>query len=271
MMNNRTSQTPASKDENWRYGGVIFLDNIGTKAKLGKKASLEDVESFISKYEKILNEWEQPINLKNQQWAKLPSTLQIKLKAFSDTIIITLSISKHEFLLYKDQITPKRILRSTAAFLPLFFTQMFEKEIFLRGAISIGDFYETGKMIVGSALFEAAEYYEQPQWIGISAAPSANLLLSNKSPPIEAAELFVQYPVPLKIGLEPSGWALNWIKVSDLLSEKGKHENTIKERSLEIEKKINEGLKTTDFNHSIKWRNTVKFYEYISGRAFNYI
>ena len=47
------------------------------------------------------------------------------------------------------------------------------KGVYLRGVISIGKFYQSPTIIIWPAVDEAAEWYTNIDWIGVSASPSA--------------------------------------------------------------------------------------------------
>ena len=51
------------------------------------------------------------------------------------------------------------------------------KGVYLRGVISIGKFYQSQNLIIGPAVDEAAEWYTNIEWIGVSAAPTAHFIL----------------------------------------------------------------------------------------------
>lgn len=58
-----------------------------------------------------------------------------------------------------------------------------EKDVPVRGCVSCGSYFRSrDNLFTGPAVDEAAEYYTLPQWIGISAALSANSVLSRAIP-----------------------------------------------------------------------------------------
>lgn len=81
------------------------------------------------------------------------------------------------------------------------------KNIYLRGVISAGEFYQSTKMVIGPAIDDAAAHYTSPNWIGVSATPSLSTLLS---PSHAISGVIVQYKIPHKEGIEENGWALAW-------------------------------------------------------------
>ncbi len=94
-------------------------------------------------------------------------------------------------------------LEKHAFFFPHIMVKALNDGVYLRGCISIGDFYYSKKMIVGAAGFEAAAHYELPQWIGISAAPSAYAVTTNSEKIDDGLmKSFVKWNIPLKKGIE---------------------------------------------------------------------
>jgi hypothetical protein len=158
----------------------------------------------------------------------------------------------------------------------------FLNKIYLRGTISMGDFYilkkESKMLIVGPAINEAAECYELTEWIGISCAPSASLTYSNqggifralsdsnpvlkiKQTEVKLSEFslgvncFVRYSIPTKRGIEALGWALAWPIYSIYPYEK------FDERFQEEMNHKNFQSKPLGYDVYLKFHNTRIFYE----------
>ena len=72
--------------------------------------------------------------------------------------------------------------------------------LFLRGAISFGDFWETEKMLVGPAVSDAFNWHDQMEWIRVALTPSAGYAIESKDA-FDGSDWigsFVRYDVPLK-------------------------------------------------------------------------
>lgn len=108
-------------------------------------------------------------------------------------------------------------------------------------------------MIIGPAVDEAAEYFTMPDWMGISAAPSAHQALNKlEKEIIESNYSYLKYDIPLKQGVERNGWALNWPH-----GDVDDHTNTQTKSKL-----LRRLAKSTEVGVSFKFRNTIDFYSF---------
>ena len=125
----------------------------------------------------------------------------------------------------------------------------------LRGCVSCGTYFRSpNNLFTGPAVDEAAEYYTLPQWIGISAAPSANSVLSREMPlqPYRNGRMYRRHDIPLRASVEQDAWALNWPRQCEDEDEEGAMEG--------IAEHIDERMeRLTDIGAALKWRNTRKF------------
>ena len=137
------------------------------------------------------------------------------------------------------------------ALIPLFLTAV-SKNILLRGAISVGKFYRSDKMIIGPAVKDAADYYGKPKWIGICAAPTASKVLDNEWGTMgKVLGIFCRYPIPVAESRSEQGWALLWPR---------KDSTRIVQR---VQKKIN---RSTSVRKDIylKYKYTLVFYDQLA-------
>ena len=175
-----------------RHGVIAILDILGTK----KKGTPKKAEQFLSNLENFYEEIDKLSLVINQFYCgnyapffgdslyskKLKQNpMQMSVSTFSDTII---------FAYYNMKKVNDRILLGLFGyFMNLLFSYAFIKKILLRGVISVGDFFllntERGFLIIGPAINEAKNLYESTKWIGISATPSASLILNQKQRDIE--------------------------------------------------------------------------------------
>ena len=130
-----------------------------------------------------------------------------------------------------------------------------EKDVPVRGCVSYGRYYAgASSLFTGSAVDEAARYHELPQWIGVSAAPSANRALSRsirrRSDPRN--RFYTRYDIPLGSSVERDAWVVNWPRRYDD-EEPGEAMENVLGR---IDGKL-DGI--TDVDAALKWRNTRKF------------
>ena len=169
---------------------------------------------------------------------------RVTFSAFSDTMFITAKGKNYADLL----------LSFSKAMWPVIASSIRE-DVPLRGCVSCGSYFRgRNNLFTGSAVDEAAEYYSLPQWIGISAAPSANSVLSREMPrqPHQNGRMYKRHDIPLKASVEQDAWALNWPRQCEDEDEEGAMEKIVKH----IDEKM-EGL--TDIGAALKWRNTRKF------------
>ena len=164
--------------------------------------------------------------------------------AFSDTMFITVEGRDYEGLLLAFGRTMWQAI-----------THSIWEDVPVRGCVSCGSyFYSPDDLFTGPAVDEASAYYYLPQWIGISAAPSANGVLSKAMPraPSRGAGPYFKHDIPLKASVEQDAWALNWPGQCDDEGEDGAMD--------EIIDRINDRMDAaTDIDAALKWRNTRKF------------
>jgi hypothetical protein len=188
-------------------GVVAFIDALGTKGVSART----DPEEYAGSWETLLIEWEQ--YKKQALETSGSSSVNYDIRAFSDTVIVTVKLSK------KDSSTrviesDKLLLHCARLIAPMVINGIF-KGVYLRGVISIGKFYQTQNLIIGPAVDEAAEWYTNMEWIGVSTAPSAHYTIEKL---VEVGQdisnLFVKYEIPTKTCSPEELWAVNWPRLS---------------------------------------------------------
>ena len=214
-----------------KIGIVAILDALGTKGRWKEHSHTEIIptwENLITLYEKRLQ-------------TQTGSDYLPKISSFSDTIIFTAT--------GKDDET---VLRESIMDLLILMEKAIDDKIFFRGGIGFGKFWEGDKIIIGETIDEVSQYHALPQWMGISLCPSAyNLFkkIKEEKGSFLCSDLFIEYKIPLKIGLE-NGIALDW---------NGQFSKSDKREVLKIEME-----KRTDFNAILKLRNSLDFANYVA-------
>ncbi len=228
-------------------GVVVFLDALGVK---GIWARAEP--------ENVINSWEEVLRRLNESIRKSPKIgsvgdraecLDYNIAAFSDTVIITL-----------------KCLDDPAAHVPLvakivsdaFFFALV-KGIYFRGVIAIGKFYQSNTLVIGPAIDEAAEWYTQPEWMGVSTAPSASFGLSRlEDQKADISKWFVKYDIPSKTGPQKAEWALAWPREApeDPLFT----ETKLTTRGLILDAFANRPISVAAAQ---KYKNTLAFFDYV--------
>ena len=130
------------------------------------------------------------------------------MKIFSDTIIITMEaeIQAKETLAKE---TDTLLLEMSRLIGPMILKGIYDG-IYLRGAISVGKFYQSDSLIIGPAVDEAAEWLQTTEWIGVSTSPTAHYTIEklaelNKT---DLSKRYIRYNVPTKIGIKKIGGLL---------------------------------------------------------------
>ena len=164
--------------------------------------------------------------------------------AFSDTMFITVEERSYD-----------KVLLSFGGIMWQAIVHSIREDVPVRGCVSCGDYYRSrDNLFTGPAVDEAAAYYSLPQWIGISAAPSANSALSRAipRPSHRNSRIYRRHDIPLKTSVEQDAWALNWPRQSEDEDEEGTMEAIIEH----IDDRMD---RITDIGAALKWRNTRKF------------
>lgn len=247
-----------SPDVSPRFGTVVFLDMLGTRG-IWKNRDPKDV---LQNYKSILDSFADGIDFLNKKtgaWEEFREFVKFEMTAFSDTIIITGSLpdAKREIPLMVGLVT-----YATSLLMPLIIPSAIANNIYMRGAISLGQFYRLDKMLIGPAVDEAAQYYMLPEWIGVSAAPSFHDFLDELGDDgVTAKEFFVKWDIPMKNGIEKGGWAINWPNRKIFRPDGESRYNDFDRFYDETKRVIKSELKTYDVVSALKWRNTSDFFK----------
>lgn len=240
----------ALKETRMQEGVVVFLDALGVKGIWARA----EPESVISSWEGVLRRLHDSIKRspKTGSVGDTPESLNYNIAAFSDTVIITLKCT--------DDPAAHVPLVAKIVSEPFFFALV--KGIYFRGVIAIGKFYQSNTLVIGPAIDEAAEWYTQPEWMGVSTAPSASFGLSRlEDQKADVSKWFVKYDIPAKGGLQTNEWALAWPREApkELVSEK--HLTT---RGLILDAFANRPISVAAAS---KYKNTLAFFDFVMGQG----
>ena len=242
-----------------KYGSILLIDALGTKSRWNNNEGYEIFKKW-ERFLDLLNEIVEKVNKSNTQ--KDTECIKIRIHSFSDTIVITIPTtiekmdngeSQHFEII--DNIEAASLVAMNVLELGLL------TEFAFRGCISFGEFFENDRTITGQALINAAEYYEKPNWIGISLCPSAHIKMSTV-----VSKILTTHDIPLKNGIETGGLAVSFgnseINPLKFFREKyPKHEllyQTITSKNSH-EALIKMSFQTNNFSASLKIRNTLEF------------
>lgn len=176
------------------FGVVALLDALGTKGLLSRSAPdglLETWQTLLAVLERLCNEV-----------AASEATDDCSFLAFSDTILINIIPTSEA-----DQPGCLSLLHTL---LQRFMWSGVLAGVYFRGAVSAGRFIQSPFRVLGESLEEAAEWYEQANWMGVMATPSAKHLIEQmvlEGWDMEAS--FIQYEVPLRNNRLYDTWAVN--------------------------------------------------------------
>lgn len=168
------------------FGMVAFLDALGVKGIWETRDTNE-----------VLNDWNKVYYL----FYDSLKSLDINVAAFSDTLIISMRKGREMGSWRLAEIFCEAII-------PLFLKSM-EYEFFFRGAVAMGYFSRSSRMLIGPAADEAAEFYEAYNWVGICISPNTGLILDRDITQKGSRNFLVKYNIPQKTTTS-IGWSLNW-------------------------------------------------------------
>jgi len=210
-------------------GTVIILDALGIKG------IWKNHDPF-----KILEKWDRIVDsLPYDGTIAKKKGIELTYYTFSDNLYITFTNAE-----------TNEILIEASKMLSALISYGITKGFYFRGAISIGDFYKSDRMLLGEPIDEAAMYYEKPNWIGVMATPSVERILVQSEKRNEKVGLFCRYQIPTHNG-KISGWAI----------ELGPEHSNYEQPLIDIAKKNQK--KSEDKKIVEKWKNTSDFLEYV--------
>lgn len=229
-----------------KYGVVAVLDALGTKGIWRGRSS----NTIINKWDTLITSYKKSISKKSRR-----KSCDISFHAFSDTVIITFTGSD-----------PNNILITAGSEISSFVLFALSRRIFFRGCLSYGKIFVGDQIIIGSAIDEAAQYYELSNWIGVFLTPSAIDVIRKPSfqkliKLKQNEDYFVKYDIPLKTKIKRNGYALNIKRDYELLHLVTMlHLRKILPKQPETLLK-REMKKISDPRILRKWKNTLKFFE----------
>lgn len=247
----------AQNDVERRYGIVVLLDVFGTKGRWRREQATDIISAYVSFADGIQDRFELETKGLRKGIGMDMKDVSIEVASFSDTFIVTIS---KPFNVNVANVA-KTLVLMTGTIVGRTLFSAIEKDIPLRGGVSIGEFYISRRteryMIIGQPIDECAEYHNQMQWIGVAAAPSAHNVLTNAAQnPNFKSRMWGRYDVPLKNGFEPNGGVIKWpiyypLECNDEIPKK-----------LEAIKNImNENLNAAStLDIAFKWRHTRDFF-----------
>ncbi len=179
-----------------KIGAVLFLDLLGFKG-IWQSRTESEIVSLLTNVQSLVDKtFVEP----NATWPKCERPAATVL---SDTIVVTIECAKPHALLLIGHIAIALINHFAL------------KDIFLRGAVSFGPYYQEGPVFLGPAIDDVATWYERADWIGVIATPRTNYILDGFTHThigVEnfAISQFIKYAVPIKNGSNLEMNVFNW-------------------------------------------------------------
>lgn len=211
------------------FGIVVILDALGAKS-----LTIEGAHEFLK--------------LRDELAIDMPfmhDTIQLVMAEVitppAETVVVSqqtrildqLRQAKHEVVTFGDsfillyQCNPQEIrfaLLCVAHWCAQTISAAIDRKVFLRGALSIGNYLYGGSQsntVLGPAVADAASWCELADWIGVTVTPSAGYYLEQSSTnPNELRhhsqfhffhqQSYIKYHVPLKGGSREKLWTLMW-------------------------------------------------------------
>lgn len=182
-----------------KFGIVILMDALGARG-----FSEEKIEWFLRARSKIQESFKNQVKLA----AEASVVLNPATYTFGDTLVITIELDKEDV-----DIGTK--IYATFLLLQNMLYLYMSAEILFRGAFSFGEYIsdEDNNSVMGSAVTDAAAWYEKSEWFGVAATPSATNFLDynfKKHNINRLIEYIVKYPVPLKNSEPLEMYCLAW-------------------------------------------------------------
>ena len=179
-----------------KSGAVAFLDILGFKGIWATKSEQDILDLLLPVPQVATARYKEP----GETW---PSSQPPEVTILSDTIVVTVESENASGLLLLCNIICE------------IYTHLLHKRMFARGAITWGQFTQSGSVFLGPAIDDAAAWHEQADWIGVIATPKASYYIDRlgnrqfKSGDT-SIDPFFKYDVPLKNGGTINLNAFNW-------------------------------------------------------------
>ncbi len=188
-----------------KTGAVAFLDVLGWKGAGTRAESLK--LSFRELTNKIKTDCQEFNSVIKEEKLTEDGILgDIGFLSLSDTIVISVEgKSEHSVSIL-------------TTFCSELIPEWLEKGLPLRGTISFGeyDIDQEYNLMLGSAIDEAASWYETTDWIGVHLTPSAKMGLSQNFSDLAKYKIVKYDFIPFKVGNPKFGDSATWNRILNL-------------------------------------------------------
>jgi hypothetical protein len=206
-----------------KSGVVVFLDALGARTidisfSADYLNKLEEFKNEIVQTKKIIRTAEDAFDKNKAIWRPK----RLKFRFFGDSVLITYAVNSEREL--------KRVMLGVYFLICNFICLSLKMGILFRGALSVGKYLETKDVMLGPAITDAANWYDQPDFIGVMLTPSTTNLvksiyrLGSKTDQVDVESphpSLLLYEVPISKrsvsrGSEIQAYAVNWPGLIDL-------------------------------------------------------
>ena len=190
-----------------KFGIVVLLDALGTRA-----AHIDQAMGYIKSLEKIQFDVDLTLRARLRDYSEERKQVfkDLSVSYFGDSVLLTYQIyDLEEVIVYVGHMY---------GILSYLLVLALENGVMFRGAISIGQYIQQEKVVLGPALTDAAFWHDSAEIIGAYATPQATRridfeLLKNRSKGKNtdgSTCYFVAYDVPFKTGKSVRLNTVNW-------------------------------------------------------------
>lgn len=177
---------------------ISFLDILGFKGIWKSRPTEEILQLFEGVRNKIEKIYKEPPPEK-----KWPAIRPPEITILSDTIVVAFK-SDHPQSIF--------LLANVIYGLQTYFL---EANLFVRGAVSWGEYSQKNSTFIGPAIDDVASWYEATNFIGTVLTPKTNYLMDRFSKieiGVSGAQVapFLKYDVPDKFGGKSNLYCVNW-------------------------------------------------------------
>jgi len=184
-----------------QHGIVCIIDALATKGVW----SIDEPNNYLRKLNRIHKQLDEYI----KYFKSLRSPHKLEYITFSDTIIITLTLSG-----FPNETSIPMMVRAIDGV----FSTCFAEDLLMRGAISFGKFIKRKNILIGPAVDDAALWHDKAQVIGCVLTPNTTILyesgidymMRDPNQTYDYSQHAIKYNVPFKESKTYLLYMVNW-------------------------------------------------------------
>jgi hypothetical protein len=195
-----------------KFGIVAMLDALGVR-----NATIGEASEFIESIQMIMKETPQFLSGLYKGDKKETKKIEVvppHMSTFGDTVIFTWEMDEGEL---PDFLPDVGFTLAYTVFSGLEFKLAF------RGALSVGEYIQSGSTVLGPAVADVASWYDCAEMIGVVATPYCGQILNAFDHGTTLNNMdFVKYKIPLKGDSHSELWTVPWPHFLTTPAEKAK-------------------------------------------------